>query len=173
MDVSTLFDDDVRDLAAHAAHRGSVIAFQSTLAAAAQAVQHALAQEEAVGEAALSLAHRDALRYMTTELRVTRSALESALDGQGRRLMPTREARKKRPFRLRPRAPRRREAPQRLSWFGSLADAIEVLDEEAERMGALVSGQPPEAPSRALGTATAHLLRDHHAKLVAEAARAT
>ncbi len=171
MEVPTLLADEVRDLASRAAQRGSVIAFQSTLAAAVQAVRQALQHEEAVSEAALSLAHRDALSEMTGEMRTTCSALEAALDRQGRSLMPVDQADKKRSFRFAARTSRQKEASHRPTWFGSLSDAIEVLDNGASCMGALASGQPADAPSRTLGTATANLLRDHHDRLTAEAER--
>lgn len=171
MEVPVLLSDEVRDLAARAAERGSVIAFQSTLAAAAQAVQQALQHEEAVGEAALSLAHRDTLDDMTSELRAARKALESALDRQGRCLMPIREGTRRRSFRLPSRGARRQPSLGRPTWGGSLSDAIAVLDKGASCMGALASGQPAGAPSRTLGTATATLLREHHDRLAAEANR--
>ncbi len=165
MEVSTLLAAEVQDLAVRATERGSVIAFQSTLAAAVQAVQRALHHEEAVGQAALSLAQQGTLGAMTGELRAVQAALEAELD-QGRCLLPARE---RRTFRFAPRRP----AADRPSWSSSLSEAVEALAEGADCMNALASGQPAEAPSRALGTATADLLRGHRDRLAAEALRLT
>lgn len=171
MEVPTLLADEVRGLAARAVERGSVIAFQSTLAAAAQAVQQALQHEEAVSQAALSLAQQGTLGEMTEELRVVRAALESSLDRQGQCLMPAGAAAKKRTFRFPARASRQDQAPLRPTWSRSLSDAVEALETGADSMAALASGQPDDAPSRVLGTATSGLLRDHHDRLAAEAER--
>lgn len=169
MEVPTLLTDEVRELADRAVQRGSVIAFQSTLAAAAQTVRQALQCEEVVSEAALSLAHRDALGGMTSELRAVQEALEAALNRQGQCLMPAGEPRPKRTLRIAPRAAQR--SRPRPTWQKSLSEAVDVLDRGATSLGALASGQPTDAPSRRLGTATATLLRAHHDRLATEVER--
>lgn len=175
MEVATPLVEEVSELAARAADQGSVIAFQSTLAAAAKAVQQALQREEAAEKAALSLAQQDALHDMTVELRAVSEALQGSLDRQGRCLMPACDEEKRRAFRLphpiRAMRKDKEDASPRPTWWFSLAEAIEVLEDGADRMGALASGQPGEAPSRALGQATADLLRSHQGRLVGEAER--
>lgn len=148
-----------------------MIAFQSTLAAAAQAVERALRCEEAAAGAALSLAQRDALAGMTEELRAVTGALQALLDEQGRCLMPSCADEKKSMFR-RIRRDRSAERPsERPSWWFSLTEAIETLEEGADRMEALAGGQPAAVPSRVLSESTAALLRGHHDRLVDEAER--
>lgn len=175
MEVCTPLVEEVPELAARAVQQGSVIAFQSTLAAAARAVQQALHREETVEEAALSLAQQDALHGMASELRAVSGALQGSLDSQGRCLMPTRSEEKRRPFRLpHPIRALRKEkdgAAPRPTWWFSLVEAIEALEDGADRMSALASGQPHEAPARALSQATANLLRSHQNRLVGEAER--
>ncbi len=173
MEVSTPLVEEVRELAARAVRQGSVIAFQSTLAAAAQTVQRALQHEVAVEAAALSLAQQDALHGMTGELRAVSDALQASLDEQGRCLMPPCSAAKKWTERLasKVRAPHKPEVTHRPTWWFSLTEAIGTLEEGADRLDALASGQPDDAPSRALGHATADLLRGHQDRLVGEAER--
>jgi hypothetical protein len=174
MEVATPLIEEVSELAGRAADQGSVIAFQSTLAAAAKAVQQALQREEAAEQAALSLAQQDALHDMTDELRAVSEALQGSLDRQGRCLMPACDEGKRRAFRLpHPiRAMRKdKETTPRPTWWFSLAEAIEVLEDGADRLGTLASGQPDDAPSRTLGRATADLLRSHQERLVSEADR--
>ena len=173
MEVRTPLVEEVQELAARAEKQGSAIAFQSTLASAAQAVQRALQREVVVEEAALSLAQQDTLRGMSRELRAVSDALQSSLDDQGRCLMPPRPDTAKWSARLarKVRAPRKPEAVQRPTWWFSLTEAIETLEEGADRMDALASGQSDEAPSRALGRATAELLRGHQDRLLGEADR--
>jgi hypothetical protein len=168
MDVCTPLVEDVPELAARAAEQGSVIAFQSSLAAAATVVDRALHREAAAEEAALSLAQQDALRAMSDELRAISGALHDALDSQGRCLMPGAE-KKRRAFRLP--ASRKEKATPRPTWWYSLVEAIEALGEGSERMRAIASGQPGEAPSCVLSQATADLLGSHHDRLVSEAER--
>lgn len=173
MEVCTPLVEEVSELAARATEQGSVIAFQSTLAAAAQAVERALQHEEVAEEAALSLAQQDALHAMSGELRAISEALQGALDSQGRCLMPACAEKKRRAFRLPTslRVARKEKAAPRPTWWYSLVEAIEALGEGAERMQAIASGQPGDAPSRALGLATADLLGSHHDRLVSEAER--
>jgi hypothetical protein len=175
MEVGTPLVEEVADLAARAARQGSVIAFQSTLAAAAKAVQQALRHEEAAEEAALSLAQQDALHDMAGELRRVSEALQRSLDRQGRCLMPDPEE-KARSFRFPSpiramRKGRGEDNTPRPTWWFSLVEAIEALEDGADRMDALASGQPGDAPSRALGQATAELLRSHQGRLTGEAER--
>ena len=166
------FAGEVKDLAERAVQRGSTIAFQSTLAAAAQTVEHALEHEETAARAAISLAQNDALGEMTAELRVVSKALRASLDAQGRCLMPAcAEAKEKRGrFRLL-RRERPTPSPERPTWWFSLTEAIESLEEGATKMRALASGQPADAPSRALSESTAALLAEHHDRLVDAAER--
>lgn len=173
MEVRTPLVEEVRELAARAEKQGSAIAFQSTLAAAAQTIQRALQREEAAEAAALSLAQQDALRGMSGELRAVSDVLQSSLDRQGRCLMPTCPDATKWPARLarKVRAPRKPAPVQRPTWWFSLTEAIETLEEGADRMDALASGQSAEAPSRVLGQATAELLRGHQDRLLGEAER--
>ena len=175
MEVCTPFVEEVPELAARAVQQGSVIAFQSTLAAATKAVQQALQREEAAEDAALSLAQQDALHGMSCELRAAAEALQGALDSQGRCLMPACADEKRRPFRLphpiRAMRKGKDEATPRPTWWFSLIEAIEALGDGAERMSVLASGQASHAPSRALGQATADLLRSHQSRLVCEAER--
>lgn len=173
MEVCTSPVDEVRELAARAEKQGSTIAFQSTLAVAAQAVQRALQREEAAEEAALSLAQQDALRGMSTELRAVSDVLQASLDDQGRCLMPSCPDSKRWSARLarKVRAPRKAAPAQRPTWWFSLTEAIETLEEGADRMDALASGQSDAAPARALGQATAGLLRNHQDRLLSEAGR--
>lgn len=164
---------EVRDLADRAVDRGSTTAFQSTLAAAARTVERALKQEETAARAAISLAQNDALGEMTDELRAVSEALHESLDAQGRCLMPPRTAEreeKRGPLRL---LRRERPAPpaERPMWWFALTEAIESLEEGATKMRALASGQPADAPSRALSESTAALLAEHHARLVDAAER--
>ncbi len=148
-----------------------MIAFQSTLAAAAKAVQRALRHEEAVAQAALSLAQNAALGDMTEELRAVGGALQASLDMQGRCLMPHCEEEKRWGFRIRRREPVVETPSERPTWWFSLTEAIESLEEGSNRMEALASGQPADAPSRVLSESTAELLREHHDRLVEEADR--
>lgn len=173
MEICTPLVEEVSELAARATEQGSVIAFQSTLAAAAQTVERALRREEKAEAAALSLAQQDALHAMTSELCAVSEALQRALDSQGRCLMPACDEKKRRTFGLpgAMRAARKEKAPPRPTWWYSLVEAIEALGEGEERMRAIASGQPGEAPSRALGLATADLLGSHHDRLVTEAER--
>jgi hypothetical protein len=173
MEVCTPLVDEVPELAAQAVKQGSVIAFQSTLAAAATAVNRALQREEVAENAALSLAQQDALHAMSAELRATSEALQDALDSQGRCLMPPCAEKKRRTFRLSSsvRAARKEKATPRPTWWYSLVEAIEALGEGSERMRAIASGQPGEAPSCVLSQATADLLGSHHDRLVGEAER--
>lgn len=173
MEVSTPLVDEVSDLAERSAHRGSVIAFQSTLAAAARAVEQALRSEEAVEAAALSLAQQGALHDMTAQLRAASEALVGQLDRHGRCLMPPGEPKKRRGLSLARfhRSSGKQEDVPRPTWWFSLAEAIDTLEEGAERMDALTAGQADACPSRQLGEATAHLLRHHHDRLVGEADR--
>ena len=169
MEIPTLRSDEVRELADRAVQRGSVVAFQSTLAAATQAVRQALQCEQVVSAAALSLAHSGALGDMTVELRAAQEALESALNRQGQCLISAGEPRPRRTLRIAPRAAQRRRS--RPTWQGALSGAISVLDRGASSLEALASGQPTDAPSRRLGIATAILLRAHCDRLKVEAER--
>jgi hypothetical protein len=173
MEVCIPLVEEVRELAARAEKQGSAIAFQSTLAAAAQTVQRALRREEVAEKAALSLAQQDALRGMSGELRAVSDVLQSSLDHQGRCLMPADPNAKSWSARLarKVRAPRKSDPVQCPTWWFSLTEAIETLEEGADRMDALASGQAAEAPSRALGQATAGLLRSHQDRLLSEADR--
>lgn len=177
MEICTPLVEEVSELAARASEQGSVIAFQSTLAAATQAVERALQREEVAEEAALSLAQQGALNTMSGELRAISAALQGALDGHGRCLMPAcTEEKKRRPFGLptslrAARKEKQEKSSSRPTWWYSLVEAIEALGEGAERMQAIASGQPGDAPSRTLGLATADLLSSHHDRLVTEAER--
>ncbi len=173
MEVCIPLVEEVRELAARAEKQGSAIAFQSTLVAAAQNVQRALRREEAAEEAALSLAQQDALRGMSSELRAVSDVLQASLDRQGRCLMPPCSDAKTWPARLarKVRAPRKPNPVHRPTWWFSLTEAIETLQEGADHMNALASGQASEAPARALGQATADLLRGHQDRLLGEAER--
>jgi hypothetical protein len=176
MEIHTPLVEDVSELAAQASAQGSVIAFQSTLAAAAQVVERALQREKVAEEAALSLAQQDALHAMSSELRAISEALQGALDSQGRCLMPACTEKKSRMFGLPAslragRKGREEKAAPRPTWWYSLVEAVEVLGEGAERMRAIASGQPGDAPSRVLGLATADLLGNHYDRLLGEAER--
>lgn len=173
MEVCIPLVEEVQELAARAEKQGSAIAFQSTLAAAAQTVQRALRREEAAEEAALSLAQQDALRGMSGELRAVSDVLQASLDHQGRCLMPADPNAKSWSARLarKVRVPRKPDPVHRPTWWFSLTEAIDTLEEGADRMDALASGQAAEAPSRALGQATADLLRSHQDRLLSEADR--
>lgn len=172
MNDTTPFVGEVQDLAERAVRRGSTIAFQSTLAVAVQVVARALEHEERAARAAISLAQNDALGEMTEELRRVSKALQASLDAQGRCLMPVcaEKADPKPSFRL-----RRRERPapaaERPTWWFSLTEAIESLDEGAGRMRAIAACQPADAPSRVLGESTAALLGEHHDRLIDAAER--
>lgn len=168
MDVSTPLPVEVHGLSEAAAQRGSTVAFQSTLAAATQAVCRALESEEQAEAAALSLAQREALAEMTEELRSAADALGAALTEQGRCLLPPEPPAPKR-WRLRRTRPEAEPTPS--SWWFALSEALGALEAGADALAGIADGQPPEAPSRALGTATAALLREHHDRLLEYAER--
>ena len=78
---------------------------------------------------------------------------------------------KKRGFRLRRRDRAAQSPAEQPTWWFSLTEAIEALEEGSNRMRALANGQPAEAPARVLSESTAKLLREHHERLVDEADR--
>lgn len=160
----------VRESLRRASTGGSAASLYSTLCAATDAVRRALACETAAEHAALSLGHRETLDALCTELGEVERALAQALERFPARPAPVPRADRPRlPVRLRLRAARR--AARAPSWWLALAEALQALEQGAERLDALAAGQPPGAPARAVAEATAHLLRDHHARLLRKADR--
>jgi hypothetical protein len=166
--------DDLRASVHETARRGSSVAAQCTLAAAAEAVEQALTHEAQAGSAALSLAQRDTLAALGEELRAAGCLLRSALDAHHRErpspavLPRSMEERFASLRRILDRSPSRPAPP---SWWSALSQAIDGIGACAGRLDRLAGGQPEEAPSRAVAEATARLLRSHHQLLLGSAER--
>jgi hypothetical protein len=71
-----------------------------------------------------------------------------------------------------PRERRQRAQPDaERSWWFTLSDTLDTLDDDAARIDAIASGQAIGTASRELAEAAAELLRRHHERLVVEAER--
>lgn len=148
--------------------RGSVVAFQCTVAAAKQAVRDALDQEIELERAAPSLAHQDRLARLRAELEAAVHELRAACTPQAHVLLePRREVRSILGRILRGRS----DLGVSPSWSDALAATVEVLEKGSDHLYSLASGQPVDAPARALAEATAHLLERHHSQLQGHAVR--
>lgn len=178
MDTTVTLTEEVAELAVLA---GDSCAFQSTLAAATEAVEQALETERQAEGAAISLAHRRLLGALTGELADASAALRKALNAQGRCVLGATRAESD--LRVLPRLRERllafrlsrsgdaRPPGSAPSWWFSLAEAIETLDSGTERLAVLGAGQPATAPARTLAEGAAALLRRHHDRLLQEAER--
>jgi hypothetical protein len=164
---STALDDLQRAVSLGTA-RGSIVAFQCTLAAARRAVGDALNRELELEQAAPSLAHRERLAGLRAELQAAAEELQAASTPQAHVLL---ESRRDVRSMLR-RILGSRPAPGSVvAWSEALEAAVDALEEGAVRLESLACGQPVDAPARALAEAAAELLGHHHAQLQGHAAR--
>lgn len=133
------------------------VGFQSVAVAAVQIIEQALFFEQEAAEAALSLGQCQMLASMTRAAEEAAAILRGTLSVQGARMMDV----------CAECPPRAAEAAQ--PWWFALTDALEVLEEGAEKMGSLTTAQPKDSPARDLSRATTQLLRLHHDALLREA----
>ncbi len=176
--TATTLHDELQTLKTQTAS-GSAVALQSTLAVAARAAEQALRLEEEAQAAALSLAQREALEEMTTELREAGTALDEALElqrrcvksttGSAKASLPKGSFAQKLSLRALDRRPA--EAPRRPSWWAACTAAMQALESGMACLEALAAGQPSATPAHAVADATAGLLRDHRDRLRGYAVR--
>jgi hypothetical protein len=141
------------------------VAVQATLAAAIQALGRAARRVRTAEDAALSLAQRERLAAVASDLEGAASELQPRLDPQGLCLM---ERRAGWAARLRARFQPAEEAPH-APWAEALADAVAALDEAAGRMAA--RGACASAEAAVLARAVGRRLRAHRDALLHEAGR--
>lgn len=144
----------IRDLAGTTGSQSVV--FQSVTVAALQALEQVLAREREVAEAAISLAQGEKLREMIESLEAVLDALHEMLSAQGSKMLHM--------------APERANgAGAERSWWFTLTEALQSLDDGINRIASLVSGQPKGGPARTLSSIIVRLLHQHHQQLLDEA----
>jgi hypothetical protein len=132
------------------------VVFQSVTVAAHQAIERVLAREREVASAAISLAQGEKLRDMIESLEAVLDALHQTLSAQGMTMLHM--------------APERAHAVSGdRSWWFTLTEALQSLDDGIQRISAIVSGQPRGGPARTLSSVVVRLLRQHHRCLMDEA----
>ncbi len=134
--------------------RNSVI-FQSIIVACLQTISRARVREELLAGAAISLAQRQKLQRLLTELATVERELDAALSDQGRRMLDL--------------SGDSIEDPTDSRWWYALSEAIQELEAGTERMASLVGNQPRGTEVRRLAGTIVRLLHKHHAQLVIEA----
>jgi hypothetical protein len=147
-------------------HAGA--ALQATVAAAIEAVEGASARIRLAEDAALSLAQRERLAGVVSDLQSTSQELRLRLDPQAQCLL---EQRSGWTSRLRSRLQRTPAAPASAGWANALADAVTALDEAAARMTTLGSGTSGPADAALLARTVARRMRSHRDELLADADR--
>src|SRR5688500_9462142 len=137
-------------------HAGA--ALQSTVAAAIDAVEGAAARIRLAEGEALSLAQRERMAGVASDLEATSVELRSRLDPQARCLLSQREGWRSR---LRARLRGARTAPAAAPSGDALADAVAVLDDAVARMTTLGRRTSGPADAAILARAVARRLRAH------------
>lgn len=138
--------------------RCSSTVLQCVAVTSLQTLRQVLARQRAAASAAISLAHREKLRGMIGATEAMADALSGdVLSAQGSKLLGLSAA---------PEAP---AVDTEASWWFALTETIEALDEGAERIASVVSGQPKGAPSRVLSSLVVRQLRAQRNELLAEA----
>lgn len=130
-------------------------AFQSAAVAAFKLLNRAAAAEALMAQAAISLAQREKLRRLLCGLDGAREALRELLSDRGTRMLD-----------LAAPAP---PLPADSSWWFALTETLQVLEESAACMAAMMSGQPRGSTGRRLAGTVTRLLRHHYQQLLHEA----
>jgi hypothetical protein len=151
--------DALRSSLQDATGRGSAAALVSTLEAASRVVEGALATERVAESAALSLAQRERIAELRSELEDASAALNGAMCADTPALRGISGPAMRSMFRQMLPARKRCAVPP---WKDAVADLVATLRDGSERLALLASGQPADAPARVLAEATAGLLLDHH-----------
>lgn len=141
-------------------------AFQSVVVAIAQALDDALQLEYEAAEAAISLAQRDKLQGMVSELQETAVALQGALNEKGHQLLRCTAGSKSLSAEgFEP------GSNSESAWWFALSEAIQGLKDNADRMSSLVNGQVKGSDMRDLAAIVVRLLQRHRNVLLIEAER--
>jgi hypothetical protein len=144
------------------------VALQSTVAVARETILRVLTAERAAEAAALSLAQRELLADLRSELEEAEAALTRALTDRGRRVLGSAESPK---TSLSRRLGWRRSSPPPMKWDEALSSALESMDAGVDLLTALASGQPQDTTARKIAQVTARLLSEHHSALEGVSAR--
>lgn len=153
LDPSEAYVDRVRVFARTTGCDATVC--QAVVVAALQTLDRVLGYQQQSAAASISLAQGDKMRAMVQQTEAMAVALTGTLSPQGRRMLQL----------CAPQPARQGEA----SWWFSLTETLQVLEEGMERLSALVYGQPKGAPARVLSSLVVRLLRRQHHALLAEA----
>lgn len=145
-------------IAALARHRdaGSVV-YQSLAVAAIQVLERVLDRERRVAEATISLAQREKLRGMIGGLESAITALRAGLNTQGTQMLALSSP--SRPV----------KTDNEKSWWFSVTEAMQALEDGADWISSIVNGQPRGSAARTLSSIIARLLHRHYKELLDEA----
>lgn len=153
-------------LTARLAEGSGSTAFQSVVVAVAQALDDALRLEYAAAEAAISLAQREKLHGMVSELQEAAVALQGALNEKGHQLLRSTDG-----------SPSLSSdgfepgSNSESAWWFALSEAIQGLKENANRVSSLVTGQVKGGAMRDLAAIVVRVLQQHRNELLIEAER--
>lgn len=147
--------DRIHDLSTDA-HAGEVV-FQSVAVTALQILDRVLRRDQKALKAALSLGQREKLKEMMASLEVTARALQETLSEQGAQMLDL------------SRKQRKPKATEDGSWWFTLTEAVEALEDGSQQMDSLAAGQPEDSAARRLSELVAYLLHQHHGELLFEA----
>jgi hypothetical protein len=147
-------------------HAGA--ALQATVAAAIEAVEGATARIRLAEDAALSLAQRERLAGVASDLEATAEGLRPRLDPKASCLLIQGEGWTSR---LRSRLLRAPAPPAAPLWADALADAFQALEEAEARMMTLGRGTPAAADAARVARAVARRLRKNRDVLLLGADR--
>lgn len=183
--TTPLTAEAVQALAARSLARESDAAFQSLLAASADALARLARSVRRAECAAISLAQREHAHEVAADLGDVRTALLSGLAASSRclsaeipslpealrgLLRPDRQrlAEAARAVRTAAARPKPEDTPD---WFAATTDAVEALGEAAEHLDSLALAQPEASASRTLGNGLAEFLRERRDALLSDIAR--
>ena len=132
------------------------VAFQSLAVASLQTLQTVLTCEKQAAEAAISLAQGEKLADMIGSSEATAEAIAEALDAQGAHMLNFTP----------PDAP---DEDGERSWWFTLTESIQAIEDGTNRILSLAAGQPKGGPGRKLSAIVVRLLRRQHQQLLVEA----
>ncbi len=127
--------------------------FQSVAGAVLKTLETVRGHEQAVAEAAFTLAQRERFAAMTATLEETAAALREMLCTQA---LDHHEH---------PATPKAAET----RWWFVLSEALQALDDAINQVSAMVAGQPRKSAARTLGGIVVQLLHRHYNVFLAEA----
>ena len=134
------------------------VVFQSVAVTALQLVDRARKSNIKAAEAAISLGQRERLNQMNAVLTDTMKVLQTGLSSQGEQMLNLCE-------------PNTEETNSEdgHSWWFSLTECIELLEQGGKQMQSLAQSQPHGSAAHHLGLCLDKLFREQHAELLREA----